>query len=112
MTLLPLSRLGRSDSAGIIDGVAGDTPLPETIVEQILSRTDGIPLFIEELTRTLLEQELLRKASDSDEREAARTSLAIPATLQASLAARLDLLGAVKDVASIGAAMGGNSPTS
>jgi class 3 adenylate cyclase len=96
VTLLPLSRLGRSDSAGIIDGVAGDTPLPETVVEQILSRTDGIPLFIEELTRTLLEQE----------REGARTSLAIPATLQASLAARLDLLGAAKDVASIGAAIG------
>ncbi|MCP1746652.1 tetratricopeptide (TPR) repeat protein [Bradyrhizobium japonicum] len=106
VTLLPLSRLGRSDSAGIIDDVAGDKPLPEAIVEQILSRTDGIPLFIEELTRTLLEQELLREASDSDGPEQSRPSLAIPATLQASLAARLDLLGAAKDVASIGAAIG------
>ncbi|MGX0966934.1 class 3 adenylate cyclase [Bradyrhizobium japonicum] len=106
VTLLPLSRLGRSDSIGIIDDVAGDKPLPEAVVEQILSRTDGVPLFIEELTRTLFEQELSREASGPDGPEGPQPSLAIPATLQASLAARLDLLGAVKDVASIGAAIG------
>ncbi|WP_445218911.1 AAA family ATPase [Bradyrhizobium sp. Pa8] len=106
VTLLPLGRLGRSDSAGIIDDVAGGKPLPEPVVEQILSRADGIPLFVEELTRTLIEQELLREASDSEGPEGSRRSLAIPATLQASLAARLDLLGAVKDVASIGASIG------
>ncbi len=106
VTLLPLGRLGRSDSAGIIDDVAGGKPLPEPVVEQILSRADGIPLFVEELTRTLIEQELLRETSDSEGTEGSRRSLAIPATLQASLAARLDLLGAAKDVASIGASIG------
>lgn len=106
VTMLPLSRLGRSDSAGIIGGVTRDKVLPDAVIDQILSRTDGIPLFIEELTRTLLEQELLREASDGHVLDGPLPPLAIPATLQASLAARLDLLGAVKEVASIGAAIG------
>jgi class 3 adenylate cyclase len=106
VTVLPLSRLGRSDSVGIIAGVTRDKVLPDAIVEQILSHTDGIPLFIEELTRSLLEHELLRETSDSYVLEGPLPPLAIPTTLQASLAARLDLLGAAKDVASIGAAIG------
>ena len=106
VTVLPLSRLGRSDSAGIIASVSRDKVLPDAVVEQILARTDGVPLFIEELTRSLLEHELLRETSDSYVLEGPPPPLAIPATLQASLAARLDLLGAVKDVASIGAAIG------
>ena len=106
VTVLPLSRLGRSDSAGIIGGVTRGKVLPDAVVEQILARTDGIPLFIEELTRSLLEHELLRETSDSYVLEGPLPPLATPTTLQASLAARLDLLGAVKDVASIGAAIG------
>jgi predicted ATPase/class 3 adenylate cyclase/DNA-binding SARP family transcriptional activator len=107
VTMLPLSRLGRSESAGIIGDIARDKVLPEAIVEQILSRTDGVPLFIEELTRTLLEDGLLREASDGSVLDGALPSLAIPTTLKASLAARLDLLGgAAKEVASIGAAIG------
>lgn len=107
VTMLPLSRLGRSESAGIIGDIARDKALPEAIVEHILSRTDGVPLFIEELTRTLLEDGPLRGASDGSVLDGALPPLAIPTTLQASLAARLDLLGgAAKDVASIGAAIG------
>ena len=63
VTTLSLSRLGPSDSAGIIRGITRDRALPDVVVEQILSRTDGVPLFIEELTRTLLESGLLRETA-------------------------------------------------
>ena len=106
VTTLSLSRLGRSDSAGIIRGITRDRALPDVVVEQILSHTDGVPLFIEELTRTLLESGLLREAADHYVLDGPLPPLAIPKTLQASLVARLDLLGPVKDVAMIGAAIG------
>ncbi|MDA9436796.1 AAA family ATPase [Bradyrhizobium sp. CCBAU 51627] len=106
VAMLPLNRLGRSESAGIIGDIARDD-LPDAIVEQILSRTDGVPLFIEELTHALLEDGLSREASGGSVIDGALPSPAIPTTLKASLAARLDLLGdAAKDVASIGAAIG------
>ena len=106
VTTLSLSRLGRSDSAGIIRGITRDRALPDVVVEQILSHTDGVPLFIEELTRTLLESGLLREAADHYVLDGPLPPLAIPKTLQASLVARLDLLGPAKDVAMIGAAIG------
>ena len=106
VTTLSLSRLGRSDSAGIIRGITQDKALPDVVVEQILSRTDGVPLFIEELTRTLLESGLLRETADHYVLDGPLPPLAIPKTLQASLVARLDLLGSAKDVAMIGAAIG------
>ncbi|MFI5015731.1 MAG: AAA family ATPase [Hyphomicrobiales bacterium] len=106
VTMLPLSRLGRRDSAGIIGGITRDKGLPDVVVEQILARTDGVPLFIEELTKTLLESGLLRERADSYALDGPLPPLAIPATLQASLVARLDRLGAGKDVALIGAAIG------
>lgn len=106
VTMLPLSRLDQHDSAGIIEGVTQGKALPGDLVEQILSRTDGVPLFIEELTRTLLESGLLRETADSYVRDGALPSRAIPTSLQASLAARLDMLGEARDVATIGAAIG------
>jgi class 3 adenylate cyclase/DNA-binding SARP family transcriptional activator len=106
VTMLPLSRLGRGDSAGIIQGITQDKALPDVVVEKILSRTDGIPLFIEELTCTLLESELLREVSYRDVLDGPLPPRAVPTTLQASLAARLDLLGPAKAVATIGAAIG------
>jgi len=106
VTMLPLSRLGRRDSAAIIDGVTGDKGLPDTVVEQVLARTDGVPLFIEELTSTLLESGLLRETTDRYVLDGPLPRLAIPTTLQASLVARLDRLGSVNDVAQIGAAIG------
>jgi class 3 adenylate cyclase/DNA-binding SARP family transcriptional activator/sugar phosphate isomerase/epimerase len=106
VTMLPLSRLGRRDSAGIIAGITKDKALPGAVVEQILSRTDGVPLFIEELTSALLESELLRETTDSYVLDGPLPPLAIPTSLQASLVARLDRLASVKDVAQIGAAIG------
>lgn len=107
VTMLPLSRLDRSESAGIVRDTDRDKVLPEVIVEQILSRADGVPLFIEELTRTLIEDGQLREASGGSVRDGALPPPAVPATLQGSLAARLDLLGSTaKDLASIGAAIG------
>ena len=106
VTMLPLSRLGRRDGAGIIAGVTKGKVLPESVVEQILARTDGVPLFIEELTCTLLESGVLRETADHYALDDLLPPLAIPTTLQASLVARLDRLGTVKDVAQIGAAIG------
>ena len=106
VTILPLSRLGRRDSAGIIGSITKDKALPGAVVEQVLAHTDGVPLFIEELTSTLLESGLLRETIDRYVLDGPLPPLAIPTTLQASLMARLDRLGSVKDVAQIGAAIG------
>lgn len=106
VTMLPLSRLGRSESAGIVRDIDRDKVLSEAVVGQILRRTDGVPLFIEELTHALIEHGVLRKSSDVGAVDEEPRSHAIPATLQALLTAHLDQLGAAKDVASIGAAIG------
>jgi class 3 adenylate cyclase/DNA-binding SARP family transcriptional activator len=106
VTMLPLSRLGRRDSAGIVGGVARGLAMPRTVVEQVLAHTDGVPLFIEELTRALLESAVLRETTDAYVLDGPLPPLAIPTTLQASLVARLDRLTAGKEVAQIGAAIG------
>ncbi len=106
VTMLPLSRLGRRYSAGILEGVTKGKALPDAVVEQILAQTDGVPLFIEELTSTLLESGLLRETTDRYVLDGPLPPLAVPTTLQASLVARLDRLASVKDVAQIGAAIG------
>src|SRR5258708_14471088 len=89
VTMLPLSRLGRRDSAAIIAGVTGEKPLPDAVVAQVLARTDGVPLFIEELTSTLLESGLLRETADRYVLATPLPRLAMPTTPQASLVARL-----------------------
>jgi len=106
VTTLPLSRLGRRDSASIIGGVAREKALPDAVVERVLTQADGVPLFIEELTTTLLEGRLLRETADSYVLDGPLPPLAVPTTLQASLTARLDRLGPGKEVAVIGAAIG------
>jgi DNA-binding SARP family transcriptional activator/class 3 adenylate cyclase len=106
VTMLTLSRLGPRESAGIIAGVTRGKALPDPVVAQVLARTDGVPLFIEELTSTLIESGLLRETTDRYVLDGPLPRLAIPTTLQASLVARLDRLGPVKDVAQIGAAIG------
>jgi class 3 adenylate cyclase/DNA-binding SARP family transcriptional activator len=106
VTMLALSRLGRRESAGIIGGVANGRTMPQAVVDQVLSHTDGVPLFIEELTSTLLESGVLRETADGYALDGPLPPLAIPTTLQASLVARLDRLGAIKEVAQIGAAIG------
>ncbi|SCB50645.1 Adenylate and Guanylate cyclase catalytic domain-containing protein [Bradyrhizobium shewense] len=106
VTMLPLSRLGRRDSAGIIEGITKGKALPEAVVEQVLARADGVPLFIEELMSALLESGLLRDTTDGYALDRPLPPLAIPSTLRASLVARLDRLTSVKGVAQIGAAIG------
>jgi predicted ATPase len=105
VTMLTMSRLGRRQGADLVARVTGEKALPAEIVEQIVARTDGVPLFIEELTKTVLESNLLADAGDRYGL-AGQPPLAIPSTLHDSLLARLDRLAAVKKVAQIGAVIG------
>ena len=105
VTALTLNRLGERDIAAIIDGVTGNKSLPSSIRQDIVERTDGIPLFVEEMTKAVLEA----GGEEGAERAVAgipSSSIAVPATLHASLMARLDRLGPAKEVSQIGAAIG------
>jgi class 3 adenylate cyclase/predicted ATPase len=105
VTALTLNRLGEGEIAALIDGVTGNKPLPAHIRRDIVERTDGIPLFVEEMTKAVLEAE---GEGDAQQTAAAVPSpaLAVPTSLHASLMARLDRLGSAKEVAQIGAAIG------
>ena len=106
VTTLTMSRLGRRQGADLVARVTGDKPLPPEIVEQIVARTDGVPLFVEELTKTVMESGLLADLGDHYELSGPLPLLAIPTTLHDSLMARLDRLAPVKEVAQIGAVIG------
>jgi class 3 adenylate cyclase/tetratricopeptide (TPR) repeat protein len=106
VTLLNLSRLRTRTSADMIARVAGDKVLPKEIVDQILAGTDGVPLFIEELTKAVLESGVLADVGTRYTRAGPSPPLAIPTTLHASLLARLDRLAPAREVAQIGAALG------
>jgi class 3 adenylate cyclase/predicted ATPase len=106
VTQLSLARLTRRHGATIVTRLAAGKALPEEILNEIVARTDGIPLFVEELTKAVLESGLLQEAGDHYEVAAPLPPLAIPSTLQDSLMARLDRLGPVKEVAQIGAVIG------
>lgn len=86
--------------------VAGGKPLPTEVVEQILGKADGVPLFVEELTQAVLEGGLLREEADRYVLDGPLPALAVPTTLQASLLARLDRLVPVREVAQAGATIG------
>jgi class 3 adenylate cyclase/tetratricopeptide (TPR) repeat protein len=104
VTLLTLARLDRHDTAAMVGSVAGNAALPPEVVEEITERTDGVPLFVEELTKAVVESGALGAAALSS---VPHPALSVPATLHASLMARLDRLGpAAKDVAQTGAAIG------
>jgi tetratricopeptide (TPR) repeat protein len=106
VSTLPLGRLGRAEGQGLVGGVTKGKALPAEVLDQIIARTDGIPLFIEELTKTVLESGALRESDDKYELIGPLPSLAIPSTLHASLLARLDRLASAKNVAQIGATVG------
>jgi predicted ATPase/class 3 adenylate cyclase len=106
VTTIHLSRLGRRDGVALIGRVTGGKSLPEAVIDELLMRTDGVPLFIEELTKTLLESGLLQHRDDRYVLDGPLPSWAIPATLQGSLLARLDRLASAKEVAQIGATVG------
>ena len=106
VTLISLSRLPRRLRAEMIAHVTGGKVLPQEIADQIIDRTDGVPLFIEELTKAVVESGLLVDAGDRYVATGPVTPLAIPTSLQASLLARLDRLAPTRDVAQIAAALG------
>src|ERR1700756_754231 len=105
-TTIPLPRLGRRDGTALVLRVAGGKTLPKEVMEHILAHTDGVPLFVEELTKMVLEGGLLRERDGEYVFEGPLPSLSIPTTLQASLMARLDRLSPVRDIAQIGAVAG------
>ena len=106
MTTISLRRLGRRDGAALVERVTGGKTLPKEVMDQILAHTDGVPLFIEELTKMVLEGGLLQERDGHYVLERPLPPLAIPTTLQASLMARLDRLAPVREVAQIGAVAG------
>jgi class 3 adenylate cyclase/predicted ATPase len=110
MTSLTLNRLGRRHSTEMIAAVAGGKPLPEEVLAQIWAKTEGVPLFVEELTKTVLESGLVEDKGDRFVLTGPLPPLAIPATLRDSLMARLDRLAPVKEVAQIGAVIGREFP--
>jgi class 3 adenylate cyclase/tetratricopeptide (TPR) repeat protein len=104
VTMLTLARLDRRDTAAMVANVAGNARLPAEIMQEIAERTDGVPLFVEELTKAVLEAGAQAPAALST---LPLPALLVPATLHASLMARLDRLGpAARDVAQSGAAIG------
>src|ERR1700676_1877220 len=109
VTSLTLNRLTRRDIHFLIEGVVGNRSLPAGIRQDIIERTDGIPLFVEEMTKAVLDAE-----GESDAQRALAGAptpvVAVPASLQASLMSRLDRLGPAKDVAQVGAAIGREFP--
>ena len=105
-TALPLNRLGRREGAAMVERVIAGKTLPAQVLEQILARTDGVPLFVEELTNMVIESGLLSDAGDHYELSGPLPPLAIPTTLHDSLMARLDRLAPVKEVAQISAVIG------
>jgi class 3 adenylate cyclase/tetratricopeptide (TPR) repeat protein len=105
-TRLALRRLERSKVVQFVGEMTGGRVIPSEVLEKILSHTDGVPLFVEELTKSVLESGLLREAGDHYKIQAPLPALAIPTSLRDSLAARLDRLAPVKEIAQIGACIG------
>jgi class 3 adenylate cyclase len=106
VSALNLSRLTRAQSSAMVLKVTGGKALPEPLLEQILEKTDGVPLFLEELTRTIIESGDLKDTGVRFEYSHGGTNIPIPATLRDSLMARLDRAASVKEIAQVGAAIG------
>ena len=106
VTKVSLTRLNRRNGAALVGRVTAGKSLPPEVMEQILLRTDGVPLFVEELTKTVLETGLLEERNGQYILNRPLPQMAIPTTLHASLVARLDRLAPVKEVAQIGAVVG------
>jgi class 3 adenylate cyclase/predicted ATPase len=106
LTQVTLNRLPRRQAAEMTDRVAHGKALPGEVVEQVVAKTDGVPLFVEELTKMVLESGLLQEREERYELTGPLPPLAIPATLHDSLMARLDRLAAVKGLAQLGATLG------
>ena len=103
---LNLSKLTRAQSSAMVSKLAAGKALPGDLLEQIIAKTDGVPLFVEELTKSILESGELKEAADRYEYVGSAHTVTIPATLRDSLMARLDRFMPVKEIAQIGAAIG------
>jgi len=110
VSMLTLNRLDRRDRTALVEQVAGDKALPDEVVAQIVERADGVPLFVEELTKSVLESGLLREEGERYVLDGALPPFAIPTSLHDSLMARLDRLASVRQVAQMGAAIGREFP--
>jgi len=106
VTKLALNRLGRGPIKAIVNNLSGGKTLPTALLDEIIDKTDGVPLFVEELTKMVLESGELREVEFGYELAGALSDLLVPATLHASLMARLDRLQPVKEVAQIAACIG------
>ena len=106
LTPMTLQRLPQSQVEVMIARVTGGKALPPEVLQHVVTKTDGVPLFVEELTKTVLESGLLRETEESYTLTGPLPPLAIPATLHDSLMARLDRLATVKAVAQLGAVLG------
>jgi class 3 adenylate cyclase/tetratricopeptide (TPR) repeat protein len=103
---VPLARLTRENVTALVHRVTGGKVLPNELLERILARTDGVPLFVEELTKTVLESGVLRRANGGYELVGDLQAVSIPSTLHDSLMARLDRLAPIKELAQMGAVIG------
>jgi len=106
VTALDLVKLTRAESRALIADLAGGKALPAELLERILEKTDGVPLFVEELTRAILESGDLKDEGDRYAYAGTAASVAVPETLRDSLMARLDRIASIKHVAQVGAAIG------
>jgi class 3 adenylate cyclase/tetratricopeptide (TPR) repeat protein len=106
VSLLALNRMSRRHCSAMVEAVSGGKTMPGEVIERIVDRTDGVPLFVEELTQTVLESDLLVETMDGYVPAGQLPILAIPETLQDSLMARLDRLGPAKEVCQIAATIG------
>jgi predicted ATPase len=106
VSLLTLNRLNQRQVTAMAERVAGGKALPPEVLEQIVAKTDGVPLFVEELTKVVLESGLLQEEGDRYTLAGPLPPLAIPATLYDSLMARLDRLAPIREVAQVGAVIG------
>lgn len=106
ITPIPLTRLSRLSAKQMVSHVTGKKVLPEGVLRQIIDKTDGVPLFVEEFTKTLMEAGIMQEIDGHYELLAPLQAIAIPATLHDSLMARLDRLDIAKRVAQVGAVLG------
>ena len=106
VTALNLSKLTRAQSGAIVDKLTQGKELPVGLLDQILSKTDGVPLYVEELTKSILESGELKDMGNHYDYAGTTRSVTIPATLRDSLMARLDRFAPVKEIAQMGAAIG------
>ena len=105
-TKLELSRLTVDSCDNVIRNLTGGRTLPQGVRDEILQKADGVPLFVEEITKTLLESDMLREQDGEYVLAVPIAALSVPSTLKDSLSSRLDRLSIVKEIAQIGSVIG------